>query len=419
MKRTLLALAIFLLTFAACGVATDVGLEIIEDVEIVMAETTPTPRPIPTPTPEPTPPPEPPNTVLEGPITAFAAGNEASFALRPDGTLWGWGNNMGSRIGGSGMTHTTPIMILYDVASFSVLDSFGMAIRTDGSLWAWGNNLFGQLGNGARTPQSEPIWIMDDVAYVSVGRSHTMAIKTDGTLWGWGRNNYGQLGDGTTEDSAVPVRIIDDVTAVSVGHYHTVAIRGDGNLWVWGDNNFGQLGDGTLDGSLLPIMSMEGVAHVSTGSGNPMVITNDGALWGWGVNSTGQLGDGTAGSATNAINMNISHEPVRIMDGVVAVNATVGLTAVIREDGTLWMWGVNTDGQVGNNRADIIHINAIMVASPNPTMIMEDIVAVSPGIGHTMAMTTDGRLWAWGRNNHGQLGDGTQENRHTPVLIME
>ena len=419
MKRIFLITIVLLLVIAACGLAGIVEYA-AEDMEVVAAEATPTPTPALTSmiaqVAEPTPPPLPPNTVVEGPITAFAAANETSFVLRPDGTLWGWGNNRGSRIGGSDMAHLSPLMILDDVISFSVLDNFGMAIRSDGSLWAWGNNTHGQLGNGTRLPQSEPIRIMDDVAYVSAGWGHAMAIKTDGTLWGWGRNNHGQLGNGTIEDSLEPIRIMDDVAIVSVGVYHTVAIRGDGNLWIWGDNRYGQLGDGTLERSLLPVKAMEDVAYVSSGSGNNMVITNDGILWGWGINSVGQIGDGNVGRVGD---LNISTNPIRVMDDVAFISATTGLTAAIRKDGTLWMWGVNTDGQVGNAQADVVHIDEIMVASPTPMKIMEDVVAVSPGIGHTMAMTTDGRLWAWGRNNHGQLGDGTQENRYTPVLIVE
>jgi alpha-tubulin suppressor-like RCC1 family protein len=294
-----------------------------------------------------------------------------------------------------------------------------MAIRTDGSLWAWGNNVFGQLGDGTRVSSLDPIKIMEDVVAVSAGWNHSMAIRADGSLWAWGinstlyiydRGDTSFLGDGTTIDRLAPVRIMDDVAAVSTGYNHTMVIRTDGSLWAWGYNNWGQLGDGTMENQSTPVRIMEDVAAVSVGTRHTVAVKTDGSLWVWGHNYFGQLGDST---------LIDRHTPVRIMDNIAYASAGADFTMVIRTDGSLWAWGYDIYGQLGDG------------ASTNrfaPERIMEDVVAVSTNTinsvnsnayGHVLAVRRDGSLWAWGCNTDGQVGDGTIINRTAPIQIMD
>ena len=140
---------------------------------------------------------------------------------------------------------------------------------------------------------------------------------------------------------------------------------------------------------------------IAAGGGHSLVILDDGSLWAWGGNSFGRLGDGTTIDR---------HTPVHIMDDVAAVSAGSFHTLAITTDGSLWAWGGNWDGQLGDGTT---------TARRTPVHIMDDVVAVSAGSWHTLAITTDGSLWAWGRNWDGQLGDGTTIDRHTPVHIMD
>jgi alpha-tubulin suppressor-like RCC1 family protein len=344
------------------------------------------------------------------------AGDESSLALGQDGSLWGWGGNIYKQLGLSAWGNIIlPAKVMDDVAYISTGRYHTLAVKTDGSLWVWGRNNYGQLGNGTTEEKhwlgNPPEKIMDGVAGAAAGDDYSMAVKTDGSLWAWGRNNYGQLGDGTTTGSLVPTEIMDGVASVSAGRGHTLAVKTDGTLWAWGFNADGQVGSDSAPAAafnrvLSPYMIMDGVVSASAAGFFSMAVTADGRLWAWGSNNRGQLGDGTRTGRRRS--------PGVVMDGVASVSAGADHVMAVKTDGSLWAWGSNNRGQLGNG-----HVSWWTAgAEPTPFKVMDGVASVSAGVSHTLAIKTDGSLWAWGNNWRGQLGDGTTEERFEPVRVL-
>lgn len=215
---------------------------------------------------------------------------------------------------------------------------------------------------------------MEGVIAVSCGDAFTAAIKSDGTLWMWGYNKNGELGNGTKENSSTPVKVMNNVSSVSCGEFHTAVIKDDRTLWLWGYNKNGELGNGTSEDSSIPIKVMDAVSAVSCGGmysdkgGYTAAIKTDGTLWMWGYNGKGQLGTGTRENSST---------PVKVMDNVFSVSCSGGLysdnghTAAVKRDGTVWIWGANRYGQLGNgtnsNSNIPIQVSGLTAALPNMT----------------------------------------------------
>jgi len=357
----------------------------------------------------------------------ISSGNNHSVAVDINGNLWGWGQ---SRFLGFGdQEHTTPSVIMSGVSAASAMWLQTFVIKTDGSLWAWGDNRYGQLGDSTITigqydengslisievdnNRPSPVKIMDDVAAVSSATRFTLAIRTDGSLWAWGNNEYGQLGNGTTTDQLSPVRVLDDVVAVSAGARHTLAIRTDGSLWAWGSNEYGQLGDGTNTDRLSPVRIMDGVVAINAGGLNAMAIKTDGSLWAWGDNRYGQLGDGTTTDM---------HSPVRIIENVIAVSTFGRNSMALTADGSLWTWGSNWFGLLGDDSDRGItdmELGSTAGDRPTPVKIMDNVVAISAGNMHSLAVKSDGTIWTWGQFS-GVIGDGRQAQSSVPEKVMD
>ena len=302
-------------------------------------------------------------------------------------------------------------------------ESHTVAIKNDGSLWAWGSNRYGQLGDdgptvGKTDPNPNPIPIGTDTNWetISAGSYHTAAIKTDGSLWAWGTNGFGQLGDSTNTTRNSPNHIGTETNwkTVSAGSYHTAAIKTDGSLWAWGRNYSGQLGDGNGDetdgyNKSSPVLIDSGPwKAVFARYDTTVAIKNDGTLWAWGYNSSGQLGDGTTTNRNSPVELATEYKEFKWLSVSVG-----GLhTVAIKTDGSLWAWGDNISGQFGipGKRYSVI-----------PVQVGKDTnwKAVFAGYAHTVAIKNDGTLWAWGWNEYGQLGDGGTRNRTKPFRIIE
>jgi len=330
--------------------------------------------------------------------------------------LYGWGDNGDGALGdGTTTNRFTPVQVgtATDWASVSAGAHYTAAVKTDGTLWAWGDNGRGQLGDGTTTSHSSPVQVgtATDWAIVAAGASHTGAVKTDGTLWAWGGNFGGQLGDGTTTERHTPVQVgaATDWASVAAGDVHTVAVKTDGTLWVWGANDRGQLGVGTSGGfspSPLHVGTATDWASVAAGYAHTVAVKTDGTLWAWGDNTYGQLGDGTS-----------TNQPSPVQVGAATNWASVAAgslhTVTVKTDGTLWAWGLNNAGQLGDGSVgdEDPHGTPLQVGAAT------NWASAAAGQEHTVAVKTDGTLWAWGRNNEGELGVGGGNSQSSPVEV--
>jgi hypothetical protein len=176
---------------------------------------------------------------------------------------------------------------------------------------------------------------------VATGGTHSLALKSDGTLWAWGDNLFGQLGDGTTTDRSTPVPVsgLTGVVAVAAGNDYSLAVKSDGTLWAWGSTGFLPRGDVTP----MQVPNLTGVVAVAATGPNNLAVKSDGTLWAWGWDLAGQLGDGTTPPSPSTPPL-----LVNLPGGVVAVGAGTSYSMAVKSDGTLWTWGDNSRGQLGD-----------------------------------------------------------------------
>ena len=293
----------------------------------------------------------------------------------------------------------------------SIASKHTVALKANGSLWAWGDNQFGQLGNGTNLDLAIPTQIGNEYnwAQIATGAYDSVAIKNDGTLWSWGRNNYGQLGDGTFTNRNTPQQIGTDSNWVSVSGagsaYHYAALKADGTLWTWGYNLRGQIGDGTMVDKNVPTQIGDGNwLRVFAGGYVTMGIKTDNTLWVWGDNSLGQLGIGSGNYQTSPYQLGTAIDWAMISIGGYYTLAT-------KTNGTLWGWGNNTYSQLTNSAPSGDVETPVQIGTQN------DWNKIAAGGRNSLAVKQDGTLWSWGYNNNGQVGDGTTINRPSPVQI--
>lgn len=358
------------------------------------------------------------------PMPQISAGGHHSIALKSIGTIYTWGGNWDGQLGdGSTTEQNTPVYVdgLSNVISIAGGYLHSVALKSDGTVWAWGNNTYGQLGDDSTADHTTPTKIdgISDVSAIASGYYHTIALKSDGTVWAWGDNSFGQLGNGTNTNSSTPVNVsgLNNVISIAGGYWHSIALKSNGSVWTWGNNIHGQLGDGTNTDSSTPVQVLQGpinIIAVSGGYYHTAALTSDGAVWTWGDNYYGQLGNSTNDDSNVPTQMVeiIDDVPIPIGD-VIAIACGGGHTICLRTDGSVWTCGSNYDGQLGNG--DNTDSNKPVLVSS----ISGIVTAIAGGLWHTIAMGSDGTVWTWGSNYNGQLGDGTHDRRNTPVQIED
>ncbi|ESQ16056.1 MAG: hypothetical protein N838_06905, partial [Thiohalocapsa sp. PB-PSB1] len=368
----------------------------------------------------------------------IAAGGDHSLAQRTDGRLYAWGYNGNGQLGdGSYTNRNYPAFVrddtgafVYDIQDIAAGGDHSLAVLGDGSLISWGYNGYGQLGDGTNTRRADPVAVIDgygdpviDAVSVAAGANHSLALLDDGSLLAWGYNGYGQLGDGTTTSKSTPVRVRDAVgdtltgiIAVAAGQNFSLALRSDGTVWAWGRNYQGQLGDGTnsnsasaqrvLDARGMPI---NGVVAVAAGFRHGLALSEAGTAVAWGDNDYGQLGDGF--TVDRRVPVQVIDAFGTPVDGMSALAAGEWHSLALASGGDVLAWGRNNLGQLGEGT---------LSDSSIPTSLgLTGITGIDAGSEHSLAVTDDLTAFAWGRNALFQLGDGTATDRRSPVVVID
>ena len=385
----------------------------------------------------------------------------AKWTPKNPGNTWKINPDKGGQLGGQQTTITPPanisgIKFNQISSSKSTWFAFSLAVGSDGNAYAWGNNDYGQLGDGTTTQRDKPVVVKkpdpmiytnlpNDFTYVQVsaGDGHSLALGSDGYVYAWGDNTYGQLGNNTNGGySTAPLRVRDPATSsnattglksiqVSAGGEHSLAIDANGSTWAWGRNHYGQLGNGTSSASNVansipvrakfPITEDKEVKVIQASAGyeHSLAIDNEGNTWAWGYNRYGQLGNGD--SSTNTAPTLVQY-PKKESGSVTAVQVSAGgwHSLAIDTDGQAWAWGYNYYGQLGNGSTSGKNANSLPASVQFPTTENKEVkvIQASAGFKHSLAIDEEGRAWAWGSNEYGQLGNNTTNDQHSPVKVF-
>jgi alpha-tubulin suppressor-like RCC1 family protein len=342
---------------------------------------------------------------------------DSSLVVCQRGNVVGTGENIWGEIGdGTNIRHLDIVKspMPTTIVAIDTSTENSMAIADDGTVWSWGRADRGQLGNGTVGPPGsyvatpQHVLGLSDVVAVSAGVGAELAVKSDGTVWGWGSSSG--LGEpGLPPNVATPVRItaLGSIVAVSAGADHILALDSGGRVWAWGDNDYGQLGNGTFDPSSVPfpVPALSGVVAISAGNRFSMAIRGDGTLWSWGENYQGQLGIGVPWVYFSSV-------PVQTVavTNVTAIDAGGRHALALMADGSVWAWGANEHGQVGVARASFAEFTPARVAS---TVTFASIAA---GTSQSIAIDPQGGSWVWGDlMKTGNYGNGSTLPSYAPT----
>ena len=326
----------------------------------------------------------------------------------------------------TGYTFTPAIRAVYiygmDATAFNfdggVVDRIASKTHTvyanrDGTLWAWGRNDDGQIGDGTTTSRAAPVKIsgVPNVKSVAAGYDHTVVLTTDGKVYSWGNNSNGQLGDGSTTGRTTPAQVagtnISNIKAIAAGYKYTIALGSDGTIWTWGYNNKGQLGNNMQTDSYTPqqVAALSGslMASIAAGYDHALSARNDGTVWTWGNNDNGQLGNNTT---TDSL------VPVQVSDLTKTSDVMAGnlYSLALLNDGSVRAWGRNALGELGDG-------TTTNRSTPVQVINLASAAGIVAGYDHAVARLTNGTVWTWGNNSNGQLGDNSTTARTSPRQV--
>ncbi|MBI0071407.1 InlB B-repeat-containing protein [Bifidobacterium apousia] len=358
-----------------------------------------------------------------------SSGRYHTLAVGSDGHVYAWGNQASGGLGNSkdSGTATTPVRITENDAirgkifiAVSAGDAYSMALASDGTVYTWGSNGKGQLGNGTTGNYStEPVKAQTGnakITAISAGRAYAMALASDGTVYTWGNNGKGQLGNGSSDGGSHPsptkVTALSNITAISAGFTTGTALDSQGHAWAWGENSKGQLGNGALGDNPTPTRVQDldtgqpdarFYIAISAGYQHVLALDTDHDLYGWGSGTAIGSTTDTNVSTKGSTKISFGDETVNIT----AISAGDDGSEAIDTNGRIYTWGNQGYGQLGNGNSDAWQTN------PKAITLAQSVkaCAVATSGHHQTAIGSDGLLYTWGYNYYNQLGQSVSALR--------
>jgi alpha-tubulin suppressor-like RCC1 family protein len=340
--------------------------------------------------------------------------------IRSNAFSWGDGSN--GRLGNNSILNkSAPVFVSGGISDWTSVSTgptalHVLAIRADGTAWAWGNNSNGRLGDNTTVEKSSPVSVVGgftDWVQVSCNGSTSLGVREGGTAWSWGGGAYGKLGNNDVIATSSPVSVVGGFTdwiQVSAGGSFSLGVRENGTAWGWGTGSQGVLGDNTTLAKSSPVSVVGGFTdwiQVSGGNTHSLGVRENGTAWAWGSGGQGRLGDNSTVAKSS---------PVSIVGGFTnwtQVSAGVYHSLGVRAGGSAWAWGNANNGRLGNN-STVIRSSPVSVVGGG-----SEWVQVSASVSHSAGIRADGTAWAWGAGTTGQIGDGTTNDRSSPVSVIK
>ncbi|MBF0622237.1 MAG: peptidylprolyl isomerase [Magnetococcales bacterium] len=344
-----------------------------------------------------------------------------TVVLTNTGRVWTWGLNSKGQLGVSSSTvssRSTPEQLdITDVRDIAAGNGTVLAAKKDGTVWSWGNNQSGQLGDGTGTSRSTPVQVtgLSQIVAVAAGSAHSMALSADGTVLAWGWNGDGQIGnDSVGQYTLEPVQVsnISNIIAIEAGWSHSLALDADGAVWAWGSNTRNQLGQVGNTNATTPVQITalpSTITRISSGLDSVIATASDGSVYGWGYNGWGQLGTADDYSVSKEVSQ------ITVLSALSQTQIDTGSahTLALNTDGTLFGLGKNENGELGQGSSD---------RYVNPTLSeitsLSNVTHVATANDYSVAILKDGSVWTWGANDNGQLGTGNTTASSVPVQVL-
>jgi alpha-tubulin suppressor-like RCC1 family protein len=375
------------------------------------------------------------NGVTYNLVANYYGGNGRSFVLQwPCWDLEAWGGNGVGQLGRGDTTNSSvPVAVTVSgamngktVVATAAGGSHSLTLTTDGMVFSWGSNSDGRLGNNSTTDSAVPVPVSSNdllngktVVAIAGGGSHSLALTSDGKVFAWGLNSFGQLGNNSTTSSSVPVAVNTSgflagktVVSIAAGESHSLALTSDGLVFAWGSY------DSKYVYSLVPLntgglLAGKTVVDITAAANTDLALTSDGKIFAWGDNAYGQLGNNSTTSTSTPVAVNMNG----LLAGktVTAVSNGSYHSTALTSDGMVFSWGGNYYGQLGNNSTTSSSVP--VAVNTSGVLAGKRIVAITAGRFHNLALSSDGKVFAWGENGSGNLGNNSTTNSSVPVAV--